>query len=71
MSFTIGFLKVNLISHDHDKVRRFLFFNRVHAYRLVFGLPAAIRLLTDRMVTNSSAAEGCIPTCTKDQLMYQ
>nr|GEX40362.1 hypothetical protein [Tanacetum cinerariifolium] len=32
--------------------------------KLVFGLPAAaICLVTDRIVTNSPAYEGCIPTC--------
>jgi hypothetical protein len=38
-----------------------------YLYRLVFfGLLApAIRLDADRIVTNSSAAEGCIPTCRK------
>lgn len=37
----------------------------IEPYRFVFGLllAAATRLVTDRMVTNSSAEEGCIPTC--------
>lgn len=30
--------------------------------RLVLGLPEGIFLVTDRMVTNSSADEGCMPT---------
>lgn len=36
-------------------------------YRFVFGFPpAVIRRETDRMVTNSSAADGCMPTCWKE-----
>ena len=61
------------VSDDHEKAEfkqyiifGFSFSADVFYGFVVFGLPPAVtRLVTERMVTNSSAAEGCIPTCGK------